>query len=232
MRDIYRKFFKVPLDGKVQDRVMMTRIGMTVAFMLACLMVVSFSAYAYFSSSVSSKTNVISSAGFDISISVKDQAGNDIAHEKTKTGEEKLTLSNGKYAVTLTPVGNASTGFAILSVNGTDYHTAQMFIDKQTQAITTVSFSLEVKGEVTISILANWGTSSRYCETGTPTEPYISESEVIVLDGVQSGSTLSEGEEQESGNNEEETSPPSEQAEDGEAQDKATSVEQEESVEA
>ena len=74
MKKLYEEYFYIPEDGKIRDKVMVVRVAVTVAVMLACLFAMTFSAYAYFSHSVTSDSNVIKSADYDLTVIVKNDA--------------------------------------------------------------------------------------------------------------------------------------------------------------
>ena len=71
MRKFYREYLHIPKDGKVREIVFFNYIAASVAFILACMMMMGYTGYAYFTCSVTSEANIIKSAGYDLDIDVE-----------------------------------------------------------------------------------------------------------------------------------------------------------------
>ena len=54
MRKLYNEFFYIPKHGKVREKVMLTRLTMTITIVIMCLAAMSITAYAYFSYNITS----------------------------------------------------------------------------------------------------------------------------------------------------------------------------------
>lgn len=86
MRKFYRDFFYIPKYGKVQEKVMLTRVTMTVAIVIMCLAAMGFTAYAYFSCDVTSGFNTIQAANFASKIvQITDKNGQTVEVKKRIT---------------------------------------------------------------------------------------------------------------------------------------------------
>lgn len=168
MRKLYEKFFYIPKHGKVRDNVMIVRSAFTLAIMVVCLIAMSVTAYAYFSANVTSGANIIKAANFDVNISVTDsntKANVDIP--TTVVGRETVLdfKTPGTYTVTLAKAGSADTGFCIVSIGSTKYHTQQLGIDINANNAKrdSVSFCLKInEANTKVTIESHWGTSSHY----------------------------------------------------------------------
>lgn len=68
LKKLYREFFYVPKYGKVREKVLMSRIAMSVTVMVLCLAAMSFSAYAYFTHSATSFFQTIQTAAYDLDV--------------------------------------------------------------------------------------------------------------------------------------------------------------------
>jgi len=188
MKNLYTEYFYVPKDGKIGDKVMLTRVVTTVIIMLFCLAAMSFTAYAYFSYNVTSEYNIIKSANFDATITVSDN-GTPVTVTNAGNNEYRVDLEEGKtYDVTVTKEisSTAETGFCVVSAEGCPYvyHTQQIGKDKNAPGgvTTEVSFKITVKKDATVSIVAHWGTSSyydSYKDKGTNNELYVENNEQI-----------------------------------------------------
>ena len=80
MRKLYRELFYVPKHGKVNDKVMLGRIVITITIIVTCLVAMSFTAYAYFSYNVTSVSNTIKAAEFytDVTVHIAETDGTEI----------------------------------------------------------------------------------------------------------------------------------------------------------
>ena len=171
MKKLYEEYFYIPEDGKIRDKVMVVRVAVTVAVMLACLFAMTFSAYAYFSHSVTSDSNVIKSADYDLTVIVKNDA--DPSTELTPSAPRTYTFDGtnaGIYTVTLTKAGEAKTGFCVIEVtvggNVTRYYTNQIGlingVAKNEFEFTIEATAIPAGGSVTVKFIPHWGTSSYY----------------------------------------------------------------------
>ena len=163
MKKLYNEFFYIPKYGKVKEKVMLMRTALTVVIMVVCLFAMSLTAYAYFSHNVTSGSNIIKAAYFDAQITVNN-------------GTNDVTLTkDGKYQTALLPAGDysikfergsstADTGFCIVTIGDTVYHTGQIGEDvaQGLDSGASVTFTLKVDEETNIKILSHWGTSSKY----------------------------------------------------------------------
>lgn len=200
MRKLYNEFFYIPTHGKIRDKVMLTRVVTTVIIILMCLAVMSVSAYAYFSSNITSSSSLIKVAHFETSVSIKatDSKGEavDITPETTDNQIHTATLKAGVYNVTLAlnPDNTAKTGFMILTAKNCNetYHTQQLGKDAVVQGGETKEFTFEltVTDDTVVEFASCWGTSSYYDEyvaNGDQEPLYITNKEQIkmVVNGVQ-----------------------------------------------
>lgn len=58
MRALWRKYFYIPSDGYISDRVFMARLTLHVCIILLCLGCIAYSAYALFSSDVAAVVQI------------------------------------------------------------------------------------------------------------------------------------------------------------------------------
>ena len=101
MKKLYEEYFKVSEDGKVREKVMITRVVVTVTVMVICLIAMGVSAYAYFSSDILSASNVIKAANYEINVTVQSTMDNStqILVEKLDKRTYMATLDPGEYLV-------------------------------------------------------------------------------------------------------------------------------------
>lgn len=179
MKRIYEEYLHVPEDGKIRDKVFIARIAVAIVCMVCCLSAMGFSAYAYFTSSITSGSNTIVAATFNAEIAV-------VENKKDGTSEtlEELELNtkasdmvhtfqlasedNGgkKYTVTIkaSETTTAKTGYCKIEILGVDsevvfeYFTIPIDVEKTADA--PLVFEIECYESATVRITANWGSCS------------------------------------------------------------------------
>lgn len=229
MRTLYNKFFRVYKHEKISDKVIITRITVTVSAIVACLIAMSFTAYAYFSHDIISASNVIKSATFqtNVSVVITDENGAVITNgddsPKVITSNYKKFKIEGldplkEYTVTITATdrSTATTGFIIVSSNDCDeqYHTQQLGIDELAVGGKTeeIKFKLKITASTDVLLEARWGTSSYYAdykENGDTNELYVTTDETVemVINTPVSNSDNTIGDDTPSNTDTEETTP-------------------------
>lgn len=166
MRKLYNEFFYIPKHGKVREKVMLTRIAMTVTIVIMCLAAMSITAYAYFSYNITSGSNIIKAANFEANVSITDSNNDPVT--VTKDGKvQTANLDAGKYTIELTKGNNstAKTGFCIIYIGDKTYHTQQIGVDinANNEQRDLVSFALKInEPNAVVTIESHWGTSSYY----------------------------------------------------------------------
>ncbi len=176
MRKLFNEFFYIPKHGKIREKVMIARLAMTVVIMVACLAAISFSAYAYFSYSVTSGSNTIKAASFktEVQVRITDKEGNVVETISPETSDYRSFMIKGLkvgevYTVTIEQIKDetaAKTGFVVVTADGCldTYHTQQLGIDEKADGGKTeqISFELMITDSTTVYLEAHWGTSSSY----------------------------------------------------------------------
>lgn len=192
MRKLYNEFFYVPKYGKIREKVMLTRVVMTVMIVIMCLAAMSITAYAYFSYNVTSASNVIKAANFEakVSIQISDSNNELVTMEQLNAKTQVATLYAGKeYSVTVEKAGTAQTGFCVISATGCNiekYHTQQIGKDvkSNTEGKNTITFKLMVTDTTVVSFYSHWGTSSYYTDyenKGENDALYIIDGETVTM---------------------------------------------------
>jgi LysM repeat protein len=183
---LYREFFHIPKDGKIQDKVMLTRVVMTAAIMVVCLIAMSFTAYAYFTApEVVAPNNQMMAARFQPEMLVT----SDDSPVELAEGNIFLAEAGKEYVVSLRYVeGSAETGFCGIKIDHMIYHTEQIGADKEAKngfrGDTKFSIAIQGTGSIEIQLIPHWGTSSHYdlySENGEENEFYVIKGEVITL---------------------------------------------------
>lgn len=180
MRKFYRDFFYIPKYGKVQEKVMLTRVTMTVAIVIMCLAAMGFTAYAYFSCDVTSGFNTIQAANFASKIvQITDKNGQTVEVKKTNNAYTAELKANEEYSIVLEHADSstAKTGFVVITADNCSnkYHTQQIGRDS-TGKSETLTFQLVPSADTTVTFRSHWGTSSMYpefVETGKRSNLYI-----------------------------------------------------------
>lgn len=169
MKRIYVEYFQVPENGKVRDKVLNTRLAVGIVGILLCLIALSVTAYAYFSHTVTSQTETLSSASFDVALSITSPEGAPTV--ESVAGSYKVYLKKDvPYTVSLQPEGSASTGFCRIAVDGVDaeFHTGQLGKDGgATRSLLTFDVLLSDGGAYLV-FTPCWGTSSYFAKAEDP----------------------------------------------------------------
>lgn len=166
MRELYRKYFFVPKQGKVNEKNMMRRIALSVAFMVICMGAMSMSAYAFVTWNVTSGVNVIKSAHFDLNV-----------HSLSKASADEngiYALTEGEHSFTLGHGGDATTGYYKILIDD-DRDSLLAYDPDEDRDVKWTYYSKQIKeegGDQTITIIvpdgktayvefiAEWGTYS------------------------------------------------------------------------
>lgn len=166
-----RQMFYVPKYGKVSDKVLISRLTVHITIIIMCLISMSLSAFAYFSSSVTSGSNTIKAAYFDVEITVDDTS-------LSKDGNQfmKELAANTEYSIKITKKGTAKTGFVVIKIGEKAYHTDQLG-----DGDTTLHFTLKLASAQIVSFVPYWGTSSNYSQISSIKEidEYIADGETV-----------------------------------------------------
>lgn len=193
MRKLYNEFFYIPKHGKVREKVMLTRIAMTVTIVIMCLAAMSITAYAYFSYNITSGSNIIKSASFytDVTVQITAEDGTAVDTITTNTSDHKShsaeLSANKTYTITVkhNDRSTAQTGFVIVTAEGceTKYHTQQLGRDGDGNTY-TITFKLTPGANTVVTFRSHWGTSTYYGYAGDSDnniEEYILNGEDIEL---------------------------------------------------
>ena len=206
MRALYNKYFRIPQNGKISEKVMIRRVVMTAISMILCLTAMSFMAYAYFSHSITSGPHVIKTADFHVTVVVtpmNDETSDEMFRESpvaAVAGDDgSYLLPSGQYLVSLTKVGTATTGFCVVDVKVEEdviqYHTQQLGVDGELERL-TLEFTLDLSqmsDMTTVRFTPCWGTSHFYRSENTEdNERYIIDESVVEIAPVVDGGSDAE----------------------------------------
>lgn len=110
--------YKVVQDGGGLFRL----LAPSVAGLLACVVCLCATSWAWFSASVTAAATTIRTASYTVEISVSPDA----TVTPVNNGAFKIALAAGDNTITLTPTGNATKGYCLVEYNGTTYCTDQL----------------------------------------------------------------------------------------------------------
>lgn len=170
MKELFNEYFFVDDNGKVKEKVMLTRITVSIVLIIACLAAMTVSAYAFFTSNVTSTDNVIKLGNFeaDVKIAYTDGEGKTAlvdTVESEKRSRNAFLYADIDYTVTISAneEATAQTGFCVITANCNKniYHTQQIGVDgdKTTESIV---FTLRLSKDSIVNFYSHWGTSSYY----------------------------------------------------------------------
>lgn len=173
-----KKFFYIPKYGKMSEKAFTRNLVLSLSGIFLCMGVMALTAYAYYSSTVSSGVQRIQAASYNCEVHI----------DGTALQKKQLELPQGTYSVTITRTADstATTGFCVITVGNKVFHTQQ--IEETTGTQTPFAFTLELGQTQTVAITAVWGTSSYYpgFVLGENHENYILHQEVVTVGGAES----------------------------------------------
>ncbi len=177
MRAFYQKYFGINENERISDRKMLNRIIMTVIVVVVCLGLMSMTALAFFSSSVKTGENVVSSATFYVTATVNDitettptpvnVVGNH--YQKSVTLPASNTVKTYEFKLEKAADADADTGYCIIKIGDKTYYTKQLgtgLLEGETPVDRpSITFKLKIQNSSsqTVEIDSCWGTYS-----GTP----------------------------------------------------------------
>lgn len=203
MRKKRNRILYIPPDGRVSDKAMLTRVILTVSIIVACLVAMSVTAYAYFSSE--SVTNQISLRSAEFKISVQAENTDAPSQELTAiTSNQQSYKIEGlqpgtTYAIkiTLADGNTAQTGFVVLEAEGCEstYCTQQLGVDAGVSGGRTdeLSFTVSVSAETDVMLFAHWGTSSSYDDYNKEDNDEIEENDLYIEQNEEISLTITSG---------------------------------------
>lgn len=97
MKNFYKEYFHIAKGEKIRDKVILTRMISSVVVTLFCLVAISLTAYAYFYHNVSSGLNIMSSAHFEVEVSVSAQIPV-VTESENNAGESTEESENSESA--------------------------------------------------------------------------------------------------------------------------------------
>ena len=185
MKRIYFEFFHISKHGKVSEKVMLTRIAVSIVTIIACMAAMSFAAYAYFSYGLYSSESTITAATYELNVTDITDAQNIISvndvYEITKSTD---------FQISVTDDTNASVGYCKITVitdlkNADDTPVVQNFYtepiwredDAQNGKLNTRTIKIEIPDGKRASVFftAEWGSySGEAIQNGTITADSIS----------------------------------------------------------
>lgn len=119
----------------------------SVAGLLACVVCLCATSWAWFSASVTAAATTIRTASYTVEISVSPDA----TVTPVNNGAFKIALAAGDNTITLPPTGTATKGYCLVEYNETLYYTSQLTTG-------TLSFTVAAAAETTLTITPIWGT--------------------------------------------------------------------------
>lgn len=203
MKKLYNKYFRLPVSGRMSDNLFMIRITVTICVIILMLAAMTFTSYAYFSSSISSAKNVIKASSYKLAVTPPVDTDVTVLAE---WGEGSYLLDNSGgsvdkvYSFNLTDVVEsiATVGYCKIDIK-TDINDPIEATDKQTfytepiwnsdfAADTTKTVSRDIKITVKagktakIKFTSEWGTCNITSIVNDTIEPEFLSSSTLSLE--------------------------------------------------
>ena len=167
MKKLYEKHFRVKENEKIREHVMMVRIFLAAAVVCVSLFSMGITAYAFFTYTVTSSTNIIKAATFSLDKSVIDiessatiSLGPDGTY--TLTADEN---GNKTFQLKLKPASKmtASTGFAKIVISSDDGQSDILYTEQIdiTDSEYVLHISIPAGNTAQVKVVDNWGTCAK-----------------------------------------------------------------------
>ena len=173
MKRIYEEYLHVPEEGKIKEKVFIMRIAIAIVCVVCCLSAMGFSAYAFFTSSITSGSNTIVAATYGAEITVA-RDDNNPQTKVTPTVNQTIhtySLVKGTYHVVIKATGNAQNGYCKIVIGDVEsedsikYYTIHMNTDEKASK-SQLEFVVECYNDnAELHIIPNWGSCSEKEET-------------------------------------------------------------------
>ena len=207
MRKLYREYFYVPKKGEgiISEKVLMTRIALSILAVLLILVQMAVAAYAHFLSATETSHIYLMTANYDLDCKIKINGEVTIGRKIVAT-ESDIYPKTYEIELTIGDENTATTGFCVVTVDFLStvvmdeakggnqpeeldpqpadmiYHTQQIGADIHADGgkRTKLTFKLTLDSPATVRIIPNWGTSANYEYDNTNAELYIENGETVV----------------------------------------------------
>lgn len=152
LKQIMKSVLYVPKHTKPTDENIIRLLLPSLVGIGICMVCLAGMTWAWFTASVTTPTQTITAAKYDVAVSVDGTA--------VSTENGQYTLNKGEHIVTLTAAGNASTGYCKIIFNNKDtpYYTPQFPNPKEQNPATEFTFKIEVSEVTKMTVIPTWGT--------------------------------------------------------------------------
>ena len=153
MKQWIKLLFYKPKYARVADKSIYRLLLPSVIGMMLCMVFLAGMTWAWFTANVSASTQAIVTAHYDVAVLIND--------EEISTKNGQYTLTSGANTVKLTAVGNASTGYCKIILNGNAeslYYTPQFPNPKGPSPVTAFTFTIKVSTDTQMTVIPVWGT--------------------------------------------------------------------------
>ena len=156
MKNIYREYLYIPKDKHISTKVFTTHVVLSVISVLACTLAMFASSYAWFSMEISSDSNTIAAANYDLVVEGPATVQEVSAYEFTAN-----LATDDIHVYTLYYDGTAKHGFCAVHVDGETYYTKEIGPDEH------LTLAVRAADETTIAFQPMWGEPEYFVETDT-----------------------------------------------------------------
>lgn len=161
-KHLLSSLFYVPKYEKVSDKAFLRMMLSSVFGILICGICLAGLTWAWFSSAVTSTANNITAAKFTVNINVTAEGtATPLSPKEENGGYTYDELTAGKtFTVTVTADGSATatTGYCTVKLDGTTYHTIQLYPAGGEGKPQSVEFTVNGEQGLVLTIIPQWGT--------------------------------------------------------------------------
>lgn len=149
-------------SGKLTEKAFVRRIAVGIISIVFCLSAMGISAYAFFTSNVTSEKNILTAATYEVNAVVKAKdTGTAIAPTQGTT--DVYVLNKNVYEIQLAVSGNAQNGYCKIELLD-GVNVAETYYTRPLAPGSSITFQITCHQAGTIKITPNWGSYAGYIQ--------------------------------------------------------------------
>lgn len=156
LKNPMKRLFYVPKHSKVTDKSSFVQIFLCLLGMVFSISCLASLTWAWFSDTASSGEISITSAKYNVAVTVFDSSNNKI--EANDNGA--YTLKSGDYKITMTAEGTAkeTTGYCKMILGGNEYYSPRLKVEKydDPKDINSITFNVKLNEAADLSFSSSW----------------------------------------------------------------------------
>jgi len=180
-----KEYFSKEDSGKLTEKVFARRIAVGIASIIFCMCAMGISAYAFFTSNITSAENTITAATYDVNVEIKN--ADEVLTQESDVSDViyKLESNATAYEVKLKATGDASVGYCKIEVwSGDVIENNALIATYYTRPLAPseneMTFNIQCNQNAVIKFTPNWGSFSGYSNHQPGANDYLYQSDAWI----------------------------------------------------